>query len=66
MVEGVWEKGVRKQKVSEKHLCSGQRLKEMYLKKKKGAWRGGWGRSCHTFLKLGKVGRFRGTSWMLD
>lgn len=35
MVEGVWEKGVRKQKVSEKHLCSGQRLKEMYLKKKK-------------------------------
>lgn len=43
MVEGVWEKGVRKQKVSEKHLCSGQCLKEMYLKKKKVHGVGGGG-----------------------
>lgn len=35
MVEGARENGVRKQKVSEKHLCSGQRLKEMYFFKKR-------------------------------
>lgn len=51
MVEGVWEKGVRKQKVSEKHLCSGQRLKEMYLKKKKRCVAWGVGEELSHFSK---------------
>lgn len=48
MVEGTREKGVRKQKVSGKHSCSGQRRKEMYFKKVRGVG----GRELSHFSKI--------------
>lgn len=57
---GVLEKGVRKSKVSEKTLVFWPASKRIHLKRCVAGWGGG-----HTFLKLGKVGRFSQTSRVL-